>query len=838
MSTAAIPMERPLLPLGCALCAGIALGYGWPAHRVLGAFVSAGCLAWIAWGIRHERPALMTPLLLFFSLGYLLIQPWAAPRFPPDDITHYVGKGPSLIVGQIDTLPVTAGYCQKFFLRVLFVESGHHRRRATGRLRVTLSGDTPVLSRNDRVRFRGYVRLLHNFNNPGGFDYKRYMAAQGVWASVYVPKGALRVLGPGGAQGGWHPMDRARDRIAAFLEERAHAETRGILKTLLMGDRQDLAPETRQAFQKSGIGHLLAISGLHVGIVGGGVFTLAAWILGFFPGLLWRGWVRPAAAAVAVTGVWGYGILAGMSPSTQRAVLMMSIFFLTFFSGRSHDILNTLAAAAIGIVAFHPPAIGEASFQLSFSAVTAIILGLGVYGCNRPGTDRGFRAGWQRKLSAFCLVSLCATLGTLPLVMCCFHQVSLVGLPANLLFVPLIGFCVLPLGLGAVCLLPASGLLAGALLWPADRLLSACLVLVKKIAAWPFSSIMTIIPSGFEIVGYYVVAVLLVIYLRSSGESREPATPLAAAARRRFWLWTTAVCLLALSLDAGYWSWQRFWCGQLRVTVVDVGNGTANILELPGGKTLLIDGGGFSDNAVFDVGKNIVAPILLRNKILSLEEIILSHPDSDHLNGLVYIAGHFRVGRLRSNGEKADTKGYHDLMRTVRQRRIRVFDGSAAAGYERINGVLLKFLYPPVNFKCQMAIEAWRRNANNDSLVVQVCFGQRVFLFPGDIEQEVERELVKIVGDGLRSDVLVAPHHGSPTSGIVAFIEKVSPRTVVFSTGAFHGRRRPGRQVRARYAAFCDRIFTTAENGAVLFSTDGYHLSQRAMIEEPLPESL
>jgi competence protein ComEC len=632
-------------------------------------------------------------------------------------------------------------------------------------------------------------------------------------------------------------MDRARDRIAAFLEERANAETRGILKTLLMGDRRDLAPETRQAFQKSGIGHLLAISGLHVGIVGGGFFALAAWVLGFFPGLLWRGWVRPAAAALAVTGVWAYGILAGMSPSTQRAVLMMSIFFLTFFSGRSHDLLNTLAAAALGILVFHPPAIGEASFQLSFSAVTAIILGLGAYGCNQPRADRSFRTGWQRRLSAFCLVSLCATLGTLPLVMCGFHQVSLVGLPANLLFVPLIGFCVLPLGLGAVCLLPASGLLAGALLWPADRLLSACLVLVKKIAAWPFSSIMTVIPSGFEIAGYYAVALLLVFYLRARGKGREPGTPLAAAAGRRCWRWTTVVCLLALILDAGYWSWQRFWCGQLRVTVVDVGNGTANILELPGGKTLLIDGGGFSDNAVFDVGKNIVAPILLRNKILSLEEIILSHPDSDHLNGLIYIAGHFRVSRLRSNGEKIDTKGYHELMRTVRQRRIRVFRG-AAAGYERINGVLLKFLYPPVDFKRQMATEAWRRNPNNNSLVVQVRFGERVFLFPGDIERDAEQELVKIVGDGLKSDVLVAPHHGSPTSGTIAFIGKVRPRIVVFSTGSIHGRRRPGRQVRARYAALCDRIFTTAENGAVLFSTDGHHLSQRAIIEESLPDSL
>jgi len=827
------PLERPLLPLACALGAGIALGYGWPARGAWAALGSAGCLMWIGMGIRHRRPALIAPLVLFCSLGYLLIQHWAAPRFPPHDIIHYAGKGTCLIVGRIDSAPVTSAYRQKFILSALLVIRHHHRYKSEGKLRVTFADDTFPLSEGSLVRLRGSIRLLHNFNNPGGFDYKRYMAARGVWASVYVPKNALKVLE--GRRGRSGPLARGRSRIAVFLEKTVGGQALGVFKTLLLGDRRGLAPETREAFQRAGIGHLLAISGLHVGIVGGVLFFLATGVLGRVPGLLWRGWVRRAAALVAVMGIWAYGILAGMPPSTQRAVLMMTLFFSSLFSGRSHDLLNALAGAALGILVFHPPAVAETSFQLSFAAVAAIILGLGITGGEATVAGRGFWGAWRRRVSTFGLVSLYATLGTLPLVMGCFHQISLVGLPANFIFVPLIGFCVLPLGLGAVCLLPASPFLASVLLWPADRLLRGCLILVQKMAAWPFSSMMTIIPTGFEIVCYYTVALLMVIYLRGrhGGRARGGLDP--AATGRRFWRWTAVSCLLIVLVDAGYWGWQRFWRRDLRVTVVDVGNGTANILELPGGKTLLIDGGGFFDNAVFDVGKNILAPILLRKKILGIEEILLSHADSDHLNGLVYIVGHFRVERLRYHGEPADTKSYHELMRIVRERHIGTAHTPGVTGSEWLNGVCLKFLYPPVDYRHRGKGAVWRQNPNNHSLVVQVCYGEHRFLFPGDIEAGAEQELVNTLGENLRSDVLMAPHHGSPTSGTRAFLVAVAPRTVVFSTGLIRGRARPARKVRARYAAVCERMYTTATNGAVIFCTDGHCLSQRATIADPMP---
>lgn len=812
----------PLIPLAAALIGGVVIGYEWPYQGLWALWAAAACFLGLSVTLFCGRPCLLSPLILFVTLGYLLIQPWAAPRFAADHVTHLAGKGVHAFVGRVEGSPRVNGRSQYFIFSTEYLIQNNNRIAVSGKLRVTVSGDAPSLCQGDKIQFNGSVGPLRNFKNPGGFDYTKFMAAQGVWASSYARGTGLAVLEKAKGDGLVGAFDEKRRQIAGFLMAVASAKTVGVFETLLIGDRRKLEEGTRLAFQRTGIGHLLAISGLHVGIVGSVVFFLATRTLVFFPWLLWRGWIRIGGAVVAVLAVLSYGLLAGMSSSTQRAVCMISVFFLSFFVGRPHALLNAVATAAIGVLVVNPPSLFSISFQLSFAAVTAIILGLRVFHKNRDGLNGFSTAKFWGKIAPFCQVSLFAFLGTLPLIMFYFQQVSLIGLIANLLFVPLIGYGVLPLGLLSISLSGITPVIAEKVLFPADWLLYAAIDMAEKMADWPLAAVMTVAPSMFEIVWYYASFLLLIHYVTKKSHAGGAFLP---QGPKTLPLVMGAVVSLIAIIDIGYWVYQRFWRQDLRVTVMDVGDGAATLLELPGGKTVLIDGGGFSDNSVFDVGKSILAPFLLRKKIRTVDEIILSHPDSDHLNGLIFIAEHFHVKQLRCNNATADTEGYRRLKDIVHLQKIFVPEFSTMPRTEEMNGVTFKFLYPPADYGSRRQSEKWRTE-NNNSLVVHVRLGAHSFLFPGDIEAEAEAELVAIAGDALGSDVLVAPHHGSRTSGSITFLNKVRPKTVVVSAGMSRRQLRPHPEALARYREVCPVVYCTASQGAIRFVTDGRRLRE------------
>jgi competence protein ComEC len=286
------------------------------------------------------------------------------------------------------------------------------------------------------------------------------------------------------------------------------------------------------------------------------------------------------------------------------------------------------------------------------------------------------------------------------------------------------------------------------------------------------------------------------------------------------------VVLAILTADTGYWMYQRFWHPDLRVTAIDVGQGTASLVEIPGGHTMLIDGGGFSDNTVFDVGARVIAPFLWCKKIRTVDELILSHPNSDHLNGLIYVAGHFHVRKIWTNGQGQETLGYAHFMDVIRRKNIPRPPFVAVGHKRRMNGVEVDFLYPPSDFLARKKFEKWR-TANNNSLVVRVSLGDVAFLFPGDIMAAAEKELVRLSGRQLASTVLMAPHHGSRSSSSAVFVDTVNPAVVIFSAGRKGRYRFPHPAVVKRYEKRNCRIYCTAQNGAVQLSTDGQRLTIR-----------
>jgi competence protein ComEC len=831
--------SRPVIPLLLSMMSGIVVGTWFPGRGTWIVIVLLVFAATLFYFILKKRTTKILPVGLLISLGYLSIQPWMAPTFPSNHLIHFMDTDPWEITGVIVSSHISHMDRQKCILRTEFLERKGKPFSVKGNIRLTVSGNSPNLSTGDRIVFWGRIRSIRNFNNPGGFNYQRYMAFKKVWGGANVQVHKLILIEKNSRKGMSAIISGARQRISNLIDGIGNKEQQNVLKALIVGDRNAISPELRNAFNRVGAGHLLAISGLHIGIVATVSFLFFRWILSYIPFLLWNAWTKKGAVVLSVVPVMVYGFISGMSPSTQRAVIMVIVFLMSFIFEREHDIMNTLALAAMLILIVHPPSVFTISFQFSFAAVLAIIYGLSRIPMPQPfdpnRTRKQKRTKTIIKLYYFFMTSFFAIAGMLPLVMHYFNQVSLVGIPANLIFIPLIGFVVVPLGIMAVFIYPLT--VEGALvcLKAASMVLGYVIKIIHVISGWTFAAIKTVTPNYPEIFCFYLLFWVLLNLKSIPIRTPEALTNLRNGQTkncvRKPMVIVGLVTVLMFSADAGYWLYQRYWRNDLRVTIMDVGHGNAALLELPHGYTILIDGGGFSDNRLFDVGANIVAPFLWQKKIRTIDSIVLSHPNSDHLNGLIYIAENFHVKNLWTNHETTSSFGYQMFMETIKKNNIQIPAYNKIIGVHDINGVHIDVLYPPVDFIRKKEIESWR-NLNNNSLVLKMSFGTTSFLFPGDIKSKAEYELVSEIGDKLKSTVLLAPHHGSETSSTESFIEKVTPEVVVISSRWKSRFGFPHPLVLKRYQNKNCRILGTALNGAIFISTDGQALTIRPTIAE------
>lgn len=844
--------SRPVIPLLLSLIIGIFLGDRNPhfkeaAYLCLFAGIIFGIL-----GIIRRRSAILSPLIIFLSLGYLSILPWAKPDLPANHVAHVTSTQPYQITGIIDDQPVPVENRFRFTLNVRQLkpetEASSKPQQAKGKIQVTLLGDGSALSAGDQITFVSRIKKIRNFNNPGGFNYKRYMVFKGVWASTFIVPERIINLQKGNnhtVRGAFQTFRKdISDTIDRLQPLSRPGETKAVLKAVLVGIRNEIHPGIRKSFNRAGVSHILAISGLHIGIVATGAFFLLTGLLSHIRIFLWEALTRKGAAIFALLPVFAYGFLSGMSPSTQRAVIMVSVFLLAILVEKEHEPTNTLAAAALLILIHHPPSLFLISFQLSFVSVLSIIYGLGQTCLRRKKSvtkippDR--LANLKSRLGVFFLVSVFAVVGTLPLAMHHFNQISVVGVLANLLVIPLIGFVAVPLGLIAVLIQPLSQFAAWLCFNMSAAAVSAALEVISFFSRLPFAAFKTVTPNLFEI-GCFYLLVWGVLKLLGYRWNQTPAgtdapsrsalpkpsvtSPIRwlAVGRNRVKL-LIGLTMIALFADTAYWLRYRLWHRDLRVTVLDVKQGSASLLELPGGYNLMIDGGGFSDNSVFDIGERVIAPFLWQKKITTVDTLILTHPNSDHLNGLLYIAENFNVKEVWSNNEPVKSKGYDRWMEIVKESQIDMPDFRLLPRSRRINGVDLQILYPPVDFLSRKKKEKWR-SYNNNSMVIKAAYKDSSFLFPGDIMTRAEKELSRLSGSELKSDFLLAPHHGSKTSSTQGFLDRVQPDIVGISLGWNTAYGFPHPRVLNRYEKMGCRLFRTDRDGALTMVTEGLGIS-------------
>ena len=659
--------------------------------------------------------------------------------------------------------------------------------RVEGRVRVSVRGEVPKLRPGDQLAVDTTLRRPRGVANPGSFDVAGHFARRGilVTASAWDPRAVVRRSRPARTVG--TRLARWRHRLVRAIGRAAPGAAGAVLAALVVGDQGGVPPGLREAFARTGVVHVLSVSGLHVSVVGTAAFVVLRWALARSTWLVGRLDLRTLAAAGSLVPVAGYTALAGFEIATLRAASMAAAAVAALALGRRADVLRTLAAAAMALALAWPGTPREIAFQLSFASVLAIALGVRRLAPDPP-------RGWRARLRLAAVVSLAAAVGTAPLAARHFQQVSLVAPLANPLVIPLFGAVVVVLGLAAAAIEPLVPGIAAAGFALAAWLLRPGIAVVERLAAPSWAAVRVPTPDLVE-------QGLLAILLGAPVLLRGRALRLVAGA-----------AVAGLALDAAWWVHVRTAPDRLRVTFLDVGQGDAAVAELPGGGVLVVDAGGFPGGG-FDTGAAVVAPFLASRKIMRIDAAAMTHAQPDHFAGLAALLPW--AGELWWTGHAG---------RGAEWARLRAAIASAGAGERLLHAGLpvpafargVAVLHPPAGWATPAANEA--------SLVLALRLGAVAVLLTGDAEAGAEASLVGR-GAGLGAAVLKVPHHGSRTSSTADFLEAVAPTVAVISVGADNRYRLPSPEVEARYRAHGTCVLRTDRCGAVAVETDGTALA-------------
>ncbi len=822
-------MRNPLLLPSVALAAGIAVAAHVPFSPREGivALLVLSCAAAVAGWSGSKRTALPAVIAAVFFAGCLTAALHRRAARPELDVTS---EDVAILSGCVVEPAVLSEDREQFTLEL---EPG---ARARVSLYAPEGGRLPEIRYGQRIELDAKVRRTHNFRNPGAFDYEGYLARQDIYWTASARSSSVRIL-PGSC--GWR-LDAAVSALRCAAMDRLAALYRGdryrtaMMQGLLIGESSGLERVWTEDFRRTGTYHALVISGTHVAVVAGVLLFLMRVL--FVP--------AGVSMLVTVAASWLYAAVAGFQAPVLRSAAGFTLFVIARFFFRRPRVLNILAAVAAGFLVVDPEQLFDASFQLSFLSVAAIgalaspfldrfttPYARGARALSDPGRDPHLDARvarfrvelrllaetaslWTRVPGRICLGALswaarvffyaaevfCLSAAVqfglaLPMAIY-FHRLSITGLSANLLVLPLLSAAV-PLGFLAVF----SG-------WSAPAVVAGWLLTMSRLAAaWHVQW-----EPGWRIPG---PPLWLALVLAGS-------TLLLSFGRNRAGRYLAA-CAAGVSLALVVWHPfpPKVEPRVLELTAIDVGQAESVFVAFPDGKLMLVDGGGFPASGRqrrprIDIGEDVVSPYLWTRSVRRLDTVVLSHPHEDHAAGLPAVIDNFRPRELWTARSVADVP----LWRRVRDRAaangVRVVPLSAGLRFQH-GGATVEVLWPDADHAASAGAP------NNDSLVFRLTYGGLSFLLTGDIERETEYELLDRAAVAPAA-VLMVGHHGSRTSSTGPFLELVNPVFAVISAGYENSFRNPNPDVLKRLEQLRATVLRTDLRGLISIRTDGRRL--------------
>jgi competence protein ComEC len=799
-------------------------------------------LVYIAWRRSLRTLPVCSSLVLLFCGAFL-------------DVLHRPGKPPEIDASARETVildgcvvsPSAFSEGRDQFVLELAPKA---RIRVSQTIR---DGETPPdLRYGQLVSLEARVRRIRNFQNPGEFDYEGFSARSDVYWTASATGAASIVVKPGrcGSRffaGVFALRTGALRRIEHLYSGNAYATA--MMEATLIGESSRMERLWTDHFRRTGTYHMLVIDGLHITILA--AFLLFLLRLCFLPEI--------AALVITASGAWLYAVVSGWNAPAIRAAGGFTLYVAARYFYRRGRLLNLLAAVAIVYLIYDPSQLFEAGFQLSFLAVAAIALlavplleatatlyRRALAGITQPSRAprlpprsaqfrlelrllaetasyylRLPRAWWELVFALaarvflyayeLAVISAAIQIGlALPMAIY-FHRISLSGISANILVVPLLAL-VVPLGFLAIFTtwhVPAA--IAGWLLTAGER-----------IAEWH-----THLEPNWRVLAPPMWLAI----------SFTAALLLLAIAMRRSLGWSCAALTGVLAFFALIF-WHPFppevHRGELELTAIDVGQGDSLLVSFPDSKLLLIDGGGVLSfgrhtTSRLDIGEDVVSPYLWSRSIRKIDVVALTHAHDDHAGGLPAIIENFHPRELWT-GATPDSPAWSAVCAKAQVEHVKIVPLLSGHSFN-FGGARIDIISPPADY-----IPA-ASPMNNDSLGIRITYGRRSILLTGDMEKPMERRALTD-GEPLRADILKVGHHGSNTSSIDPFLDAVSPMFAVISDGFENSFRHPHPKVLERLAAHHAEVLRTDRDGLVTIRTDGRRISVETFRVQNASQSL
>ncbi len=625
--------------------------------------------------------------------------------------------------------------------------------------------DVDSLFLGQQVILSGRVSFPNEPTNPGEFNLRKYYRNKGIFVVIY----SGQIL----------QMEKRRTTVSGFLRHIREGaedvfdvvfdETKAdIVKAMLLGVKDGMDDDIKRLYQLNGIAHVLAISGVHIAIIGMWLYNRLRRLIGSY-------WIS---GFVAILVVALYGVMTGLSSSTMRAALMLFISLTGRALGRTSDMMTSAATTCVIMAFVNPYIVMDAGFQLSFAAVMGIAI------INEALTEI-FGRGGRFKSSLF--VSLSATLSTLPIIIYNYYQFPLYSVLLNLIVVPLVSviiFFSIVTGFVGVINIGAAKFFA----IPVKIILSLYEFLCDIAEKIPFYNINTGHISVMMIIMYYaILGAGLFIFLKYK-----------KSVIRAF-----AVIMLCLGMFCEYMLLDR----DFKVAYLDVGQGDGILVKSENGTNILIDGGS-SDNS--SVGEYVLMPAIKYYGMATLDYVFVSHGDSDHISGIEYLLETEHTGITIKNlvvAKYGDMESLSELIKLAKENNVNIIYMDAGQKLTEENGILIECLFPTSG--------STYSDSNNSSMVLEMEYQGKSFLFTGDIGEESEAQILDTYVN-LNCDVLKVPHHGSKYSSTSEFLNAISPEAAIISCGLNNSYGHPADETLERINDAGAEIYRTDKHGAII----------------------
>jgi competence protein ComEC len=780
-----------LLVLSAAWLAGLALAAsGHAAEAPYLAPVGLGVAVALAQKGRQGHAAVALVAVGLALLGALRFE-GAAPRRAAEGLALYNDGAAVAFRGQVGQEPERRGSTQRLLIEADQVRGEGGWTATSGRVLVTVRA-FPTFAYGDYLELRGKLKTPPAFDD---FDYREYLARRGVASVSYLPEVSRLDSGRGDALEA--AVIRVRERLAGALGRALPEPEAALAQGMLLGQRSSIPAGLTEAFNRAGISHLIAISGSNVTLVAGLALAGLTPLLG-----------RRRAVVGAMVLVCGFVLLVGASASVARAGVMGLLMLGAVLAGRPGSALTAVALAAALLTAWRPMAALDVSFQLSFAATLGLVL-------LQPWLERSIvpllarvvPAGPAAFLGETVAVTAAASIAVLPITAAYFGRVSLVAIPANIVAVPLFEATIVTSALTAVAGVASSRVaeLAGQFaLVP----LGALVECARWFGSLPGAAIAAPRSGVGGALAFYLALGLVALWGRRVANADEPARE---QRRGSLALGTSALVLVAAG---GLWlQVLTHEDGRLVVTVLDVGQGDAILVEAPGGQRILVDGGPSGPAVLAALARELPAGAR------RLDLVVLTHPQEDHVAGLVDVTSRYDVRAVAVSGTTSPIGSFQAWQEEVAARAIPVQPLSFGEAALLPGGLRIDVLNPN-----QPYLRDTEDDLNNNAVVLRLTYGRVSFLLTADLGPEGEERLLAETGD-LHATVLKVGHHGSATSTGDALLAAVRPSVAVISVGTDNIYGHPSPSTLLRLAGL--PVFRTDRNGSVRFETDGERLFVR-----------